>query len=500
MTNTEQVRNYLKYYKAEADDAERTFDQRSRHIQEMSSEKIDLFGGHAISQTADIVKECQRTCEDLYASYQTIVKMVDEKCRPLLTDELETIAIKEVADFLQMLNDESEIDNDFAASFNAAHHREIATVHFSPAIESRMIQKYWKSAYFERPDRVEAEKKQKQNQEKEKQKELENRRKEFEEKQAKYEKDYEVWKLEYERVSAQRKEWISKQILCEKEIQIQNIQHSLKMKQQREKDNYKLAQTRVKLLSSLSANTLLSKKTSLTLKESLNEANVRLNKIEMLLTQIEEQDRQQISVPDETMKKFEEKFTVQAEAIFPCPEKPHRPFNPFTENANPTRMQLENTEYKEYIYSIIEKDGPCTINDISNKHPELDLTNQRLTSLLTSLYKDGYLSRYVEKRQAYFSVNTEEQVDGNRAKTVSATSGSSRKPTQMQIENERQKKAICTFLETNGTCTVSNLMERCPELRGLTNARVTSLVTSLYRDGIIDRTVENHMAYFSLNK
>lgn len=485
MTNTEQIRNYLKYYKAEADDAERTFDQRSRYIQKISSEKIDLSGGYAISQTADIVKECQRTCEDLYASYQTIVKMVDEKCRPLLTDELETIAIKEVADFLQMLNDESEIDNNFAASLNAAYHREIATVHFSPTIENRMIQKYWKSAYFERPDRVEAEKKQKQNQEKEKQKELENKRKEFEEKQAKYEKDYEVWKFEYEKILAQRKEWISTQILCEKEIQLQNIQHSLKMKQQREKDNYKLAQTRVKLLSSLSANTLLSKKTSLALKESLNEANARLNKIEMLLTQIKEQHRQQISVPDETMKKFEEKFTVQAETIFPCLEKPHRPFDPFAENQKPTRIQLENTEYKEYIYSIIEKDGPCTINDISNKYPELNLTNQRLTSLLTSLYKDGYLSRYVKNRQAYFSVDAENQMSGS---------------SHRQIENERQKKAICTFLETNGICTVSELAEKCPELKGLSNTRITALVTNLYRDSIIERTVKDRKAYFSLPK
>lgn len=75
-------------------------------------------------------------------------------------------------------------------------------------------------------------------------------------------------------------------------------------------------------------------------------------------------------------------------------------------------------------------------------------------------------------------------------------SSANKKPTATQVENEELKVKILAHLETVEKQTVSEMMKAIPELAELTNQRVTSLVTSLYKDGKVDRIVEKRKAYF----
>lgn len=75
-------------------------------------------------------------------------------------------------------------------------------------------------------------------------------------------------------------------------------------------------------------------------------------------------------------------------------------------------------------------------------------------------------------------------------------SSANRKPTATQVENEKLKTAIYNTLATGDKKTVSEMMKSIPELVDLTNQRVTSLVTALYKDGKLDRVVEKRKAYF----
>lgn len=75
-------------------------------------------------------------------------------------------------------------------------------------------------------------------------------------------------------------------------------------------------------------------------------------------------------------------------------------------------------------------------------------------------------------------------------------SSANRKPTATQVENEKLKTAIYNTLATGDKKTVSEMMKSIPELADLTNQRVTSLVTALYKDGKLDRVVEKRKAYF----
>lgn len=81
---------------------------------------------------------------------------------------------------------------------------------------------------------------------------------------------------------------------------------------------------------------------------------------------------------------------------------------------------------------------------------------------------------------------------------VNKKSSANRKPTATQVENEELKGKILAHLATVEKQTVSEMMKTIPELADLTNQRVTSLVTALYKEGKVDRIVEKRKAYFTL--
>ena len=82
---------------------------------------------------------------------------------------------------------------------------------------------------------------------------------------------------------------------------------------------------------------------------------------------------------------------------------------------------------------------------------------------------------------------------------VNKKSSANRKPTATQLENEGLREKIVEYLKNTGKrLTVSEMMKEIEGLKELSNQRVTSLATSLYKEGKIDRTVEKRKAYFSV--
>ena len=80
---------------------------------------------------------------------------------------------------------------------------------------------------------------------------------------------------------------------------------------------------------------------------------------------------------------------------------------------------------------------------------------------------------------------------------VNKKSSANRKPTATQLENEGLRVKIAEYLTNTGKrLTVSEMMKEIEGLKELSNQRVTSLATSLYKEGKIDRTVEKRKAYF----
>lgn len=72
----------------------------------------------------------------------------------------------------------------------------------------------------------------------------------------------------------------------------------------------------------------------------------------------------------------------------------------------PTKVQELNEHLKEVIYNyFLECEGHKSIKEIQAAVPELaDLSNQKITHLLSAMIVEGKLSKEYEKKTPYYSI------------------------------------------------------------------------------------------------
>ena len=138
--------------KTRAKSAEEQFDFAAKMVNIKSGSNINLFSGRAVSQVADIASSVRKACDELYASYQSLVLMLDQQCRPLLSLNPSTHAVKEVMEMIKWLNKESEIGSNFSGSLNGASLGDLIHVNYFASMECQMIQKHWENVYSTMPD------------------------------------------------------------------------------------------------------------------------------------------------------------------------------------------------------------------------------------------------------------------------------------------------------------------------------------------------------------
>ena len=76
----------------------------------------------------------------------------------------------------------------------------------------------------------------------------------------------------------------------------------------------------------------------------------------------------------------------------------------------PTKTQLENDAYKaDILTALAEVDKPVSIKELCEVCSSIaELSNQRITHMLTDLRKNGLVARSYVKKVAYFSLGSEE--------------------------------------------------------------------------------------------
>lgn len=78
-----------------------------------------------------------------------------------------------------------------------------------------------------------------------------------------------------------------------------------------------------------------------------------------------------------------------------------------TSSKKPTKTQVENEGVKDVILTVLgENDTPISATAIATD-PRVNASNQKVSSLLTQLRKDGLVKRTEEKGRAYFSLGSE---------------------------------------------------------------------------------------------
>lgn len=134
------------------------FELASDVVRKMAdSTTIDLLGGSARRDTSRIVEAAVDACNSLYTSYQGLIPTLDGACRPLLAKNPGAKAIKAVAGTMAWLNEESEIENSYAITFNGSNLGNAVKAKYLPSPANQGIQGFWEGEFYRFPDRTEAE-------------------------------------------------------------------------------------------------------------------------------------------------------------------------------------------------------------------------------------------------------------------------------------------------------------------------------------------------------
>lgn len=90
-----------------------------------------------------------------------------------------------------------------------------------------------------------------------------------------------------------------------------------------------------------------------------------------------------------------------------------------SENKKATKTQVENEKLKSTVLAVLSgTDKALTVTELLKAHPDFaELSNQKMSALVSALCNDKMVYRFVEKKKAYFRLATE----GDYAEVVEET-------------------------------------------------------------------------------
>ena len=489
----ERMLQVVQMARSEAKRAEYEFDRRNSDIQRKAGRSIDLFGGSATSQVADIARDARRACDDLYTAYQSLVRIVDEQCRPLLDQEPDLSAVKEVCDLIKWLNDESEIENNFTASLNSRSLGDVASARYVPTMDNKMIQRYWENKYAMWPGRAEQEARERAQAE-------ERRRIQQEAALAAQEKARQEQAAKMEAYEQEHKEWAKKKesILRERSRMLQAEMDRERSRLQRQ-TNDAYEQTRGKLRRELDDCT--ARKTSAEArlaslgffafgekseaKKTIQTMIAQIASLESELAANESWYQNEKRENDRKLREAQRKTEARLEKEHPIPAEPRKPAAVPT-----TAQQVASWGVMQAILDFMEPGKLYTITDILTGCPAcMDMTNLRVSAMIRQMIPQN-IERIEEKRKAYFRMINPVLEVAQPAYAAPAA------PSPQRLVQDGIQRAILDFMEPGKLYTIVDLVEQCPVCADLTNQRCSALVRQLVSSGDLERIENNRMAYF----
>lgn len=491
-TTTQRMLQVVEMARSEAKRAEYEFDRRNSDIQRKASRSIDLFGGSATSQVVDIARDARRACDDLYSAYQSLVRIVDEQCRPLLDQDPSLDAVKEVCSLIKWLNDESEIENNFTASFNSRNLGDVASARYIPTMDNKMIQRYWENKYAMWPGRAEQEAQARREAEERRRVQQEAAAKAHEEERRKYAEKLEAFQQEH-------KQWEKKkdEILRERSrlLQAETDRERSRLRQaandtyeqtgsrlRRERDDCIAARASAEArLASLGFFAFGEKSEA---KKTIQTMTARIAALESELAANESWYQNEKRENDRKLQEAKRKIEARLEKEYPIPPEPRKPAE-----VPSSAQQAASWGIMQEILDFMEPGKLYTITDILTGCPACtDLTNLRVSGLLRQMMPKN-VERVEEKRKAYF------RVVNPVLEVVQPSYAAPAAPTPQQLAMDGIQRAILDFMEPGKLYTIVDLVEQCPVCADLTNQRVSALVRQMIPNKI-ERIEDRRVAYF----
>ena len=125
--------------------------------QKVSRTTINLSSESSLNSLRGIVRDCASACDKLYTAYQNLVSELDMQLRGLLSRKPGAEAIRAVAGTMTWLNEESRIQNNYAAQFDGIDLGQLVKKEYLPRSENLEIERFWRSQYPELAEKGNAE-------------------------------------------------------------------------------------------------------------------------------------------------------------------------------------------------------------------------------------------------------------------------------------------------------------------------------------------------------
>ena len=134
------------------------FEREAEAVRRAANEReIDLFSGSAADDVKRIVLMAVKSCSGLFDAYQGLVRTLDGECRPLLADNPDALAIRCVLGTIRWLNEESEIENNYAVQFKGFDLGKAVKAKYIPDRANLVIQGFWQAEYDRLPKQAQTE-------------------------------------------------------------------------------------------------------------------------------------------------------------------------------------------------------------------------------------------------------------------------------------------------------------------------------------------------------
>lgn len=135
-------------------EADTRFSEKSKLLE--AKVRRTSFSVLEMGSATEVMAEAKRLTDDLYASYESYVRLLDTECRPYLNNGASAKEIKEVWQLIQKINKESsQICNSIAGDFGSFGSLDMRAEYYLASMEAKSIEKAWENAYAMTPEYAE---------------------------------------------------------------------------------------------------------------------------------------------------------------------------------------------------------------------------------------------------------------------------------------------------------------------------------------------------------
>lgn len=404
MNATEKINQLISQAKQTAEKAELDFEYASQVLQIKAGRSIDLFGGNAVGRVADIASESRKICDTLYATYQTLVTMLDSECRPLLDQNPDYLAVRDLRNLIKKLNDDSEIQNNFTASLNGQGLGDVVSARYMPSIGSKMIQTFWETKCDTWPGKEEAERAE--------QKRLileEARRKvlagsQMDQEEAKYRKELAEWQEKANAIEKRRAETLDKLMAEAKAHRMEEIQSAYAARQQAaDWEKQCCLQEKAKAEAALAAAGVFQFGQKQTAKNTIQAMSQRIAAADAQLNAAAQTYYAEQASLENWLNTQRSSLSQSVNAAHPLPAEPQRPYFIGRDGQRLPAAEIEALRLGQVVADKMRYGVLYSVPDLQQSIPELNnLMHHRVQAIMRRLCDRDQVQRVEENRRVYY--------------------------------------------------------------------------------------------------